>query len=1143
MSRTEFTLFPTDELSSVLKAVRKAVPTMDRDLTVTFRGGDYYLEQPLVLDAAFSGRNGHRVVFRSSPGERAVLHGGARVGWWEPWLDSPQPGTIFRTKLTRSHGFNSLYVGGRRAVCARYPKKVGDTAPRGQYQVGAFTVYEDRHRHMGFAPGDLPRVASVADLQIYLWPGEDDGRNWHQDTLKVTTLDYEKGIVSWDQPSDWGAGKGSRYFIQGALELLTEPGEYYHDRQAGYLYYWPREGEDLTTAEVVTPLMPTVFCLKGTEAEPVRNVTLEGLSVCDGDLPDQYGFTTVAQGLVYLENAEGIVVQGCEIANSGWHGIHLFGRVRNNEISGNDIHHSGHTGIQIEDLPRGGLGPYRNSHARILNNRVFASGEVVGYASSMELIDTGHNHIAHNRLEHSPRYALGMSSMSHDRLVGKTAWDGRLVDMQNVTDYQHSRNNVIEYNDLLDANRDSQDTGILETWCPGTGNVFHANYLHDSNIYFSFGTGLYLDDCANDLRVTDNLICGLQKEGSGSLGSVVVAKGIGDTIENNVLVDNLVAPGGGALGTTDMALRRENHHQSVRKNLFVRCGANAHVFSTWDDDRYSSCNRNLYWAETPMGVTGVDNIPEFLPMDQWQACHQGLYDGNSLVEDPGLMDAASRDYRLRYDSRAHLLGIHDPDYRAMGLKSDFPRATADTLDRLFLFSSENPRASFVRLERGEALRLQLSARTARGFLLETLGSTPVDWQCSDSRVAQVRPDGTVQAVSGGVAMVTAQVRNADSLLTARYHVLVDDAHASIEILVPRDRLAVGETLEVCAAVKSRRGGYYPEALIVLVAAPVGVVQIGEDNRVTALRTGVVDLTLSAHSHGGPLFRRLSLTVVATRLTGLRLELDSPLLTVGKPQVLQVWGVDNTGAERPLLAEEAAVHAPDFAVVRGRDLLAEQEGEGELVVHAAAEGQRLTARIKLTAVEDRGLPLGWAVSHYRDAAGAAFLKDGRLMLISNGDNVWFQADDATVAYRRFTEVPSRLECRVTSLKHTSPNAQIGLMVRQADTADAACVNFRVNSRGECMVAYRRQAGQRIDSLHGVRGSLPAVLRMEREGSLLSFWYREDSLAVGKSKPWIAIGTLELSLAGPVLAGFAVFSNNKASPTTGILDDLILEGDVL
>ena len=70
-------------LETALSTVKKSVKKQKEDVIVRLHGGTYTLQKPLVLDEAYSGQNGHRVIFRAAEGETPVLSGrrqGNRMG-------------------------------------------------------------------------------------------------------------------------------------------------------------------------------------------------------------------------------------------------------------------------------------------------------------------------------------------------------------------------------------------------------------------------------------------------------------------------------------------------------------------------------------------------------------------------------------------------------------------------------------------------------------------------------------------------------------------------------------------------------------------------------------------------------------------------------------------------------------------------------------------------------------------------------------------------------------------------------------------------------------------------------------------------------------------------------------------------------
>ena len=60
-----------------------------------------------------------------------------------------------------------------------------------------------------------------------------------------------------------GLRRGDRYLIENVAEALSEPGEWYLDRESGRLTYLPLPGETPDTVEVIAPRAEKLVLLRG----------------------------------------------------------------------------------------------------------------------------------------------------------------------------------------------------------------------------------------------------------------------------------------------------------------------------------------------------------------------------------------------------------------------------------------------------------------------------------------------------------------------------------------------------------------------------------------------------------------------------------------------------------------------------------------------------------------------------------------------------------------------------------------------------------------------------------------------------------------------------------------------------------------
>jgi len=311
-----------------LGQAQQRVRSLDRDLRsdliVRLAPGDYRLSRPLSLDARDSGSNGHRVIWQG--GGRAVLNGGSRVTGWRPvtgrpglW-SAPAPSGLDNTR--------QLYVDGTREQRARGPVPVTLTKSDTGYTASADTLAHWRN------PGDMEFVYTAGEA---LWNIERAGLGqwteprcpiasvsgtavtiaqpcWDNSTKRVEFPDIPGRTVSMVGPGSLTSGARPSY-LENAFELLDQPGEWYLDRAAHRLYYQPRHGENLRTADVEVPVLQTLVEMKGT-----TGVTFSGLRFSYATWlgpSSSEGFSEIQAGYT-ISGANGYAVEGlCQYVPGG----------------------------------------------------------------------------------------------------------------------------------------------------------------------------------------------------------------------------------------------------------------------------------------------------------------------------------------------------------------------------------------------------------------------------------------------------------------------------------------------------------------------------------------------------------------------------------------------------------------------------------------------------------------------------------------------------------------------------------------------------------------------------------------------------------------------------------------------------------
>jgi hypothetical protein len=219
------------------------------------------------------------------------------------------------------------------------------------------------------------------------------GGGWGSRHLTVASID--NGVATMQEPywtyvsgTDWSPTYGGcepdrptldkDYWVENALELLDEPGEFYFDRQGMRLYYVPRAGEDMATAQVVAPrLEPPLVALKGsTPTTPVKNVKFSGIAFSHDNyqlekVGDSYGYCNcqsipvmastpeeggdnahwggmrIAAATIQLEMTENVSVERCRIEHISSIGINVLNATKNTTVRGNLFADTGSSAINV----------------------------------------------------------------------------------------------------------------------------------------------------------------------------------------------------------------------------------------------------------------------------------------------------------------------------------------------------------------------------------------------------------------------------------------------------------------------------------------------------------------------------------------------------------------------------------------------------------------------------------------------------------------------------------------------------------------------------------------------------------------------------------------------------------------------------
>ena len=254
--------------------------------------------------------------------------------------------------------------------------------------------------------------------------------NWADMSTPVVRIDGETRAMETEMVSLYGMKKGAPYYFYNVFEELDAPGEWYLDRETGFLYWYPPVPP--TEADVMLSLSTeSILTMTG-----VSHVTLKGIT-----------FTgTRADGL--LLSGDHLTVENCTVKNVAGNAMVVCGE--HNRVCGCEICHVGQRGVILRGGDRTTLTP---SQSIAENNHVHHFAEIFkNYRPAFQLEGVG-NICRHNRIHDSSHMAIFFTGNEH----------------------------LIEYNEIYAVCKTSDDASAIYSGRDYStqGTVIRRNYFHD----------------------------------------------------------------------------------------------------------------------------------------------------------------------------------------------------------------------------------------------------------------------------------------------------------------------------------------------------------------------------------------------------------------------------------------------------------------------------------------------------------------------------------------------------------------------------------------------------------------------------------------------------------------------------------------
>jgi len=508
-------------------------------------GGTYSFNQPLLVRPEDAGTADSPTTILAEGDSRPVFSGGVKIEGWQrqtgdfPGLPGKAKGQIWVAAVPVVGGqqveFRQMWVNDEKAVRAT---NLHDG------ELDRILSVDEENQEM-WIPTPNFEFNNLNDLEfvIHQW--------WAIANLRVKDLEVQgaKTKLTFHQPESqiefehpWPApfidqdneyNGNSAFFFQGAVELLNNPGEWYLDKKAGKIYYWPKEGENPKNLEAIVPFLETIVQIEGNLENPVKHFGFSGISFEHTTWlrPSERGHVPLQAGLYILEayklekpgtpdkmklenqawigrqsagvtvrNASHIKFEKCRFEHMAATGLDLLSGVDNSRIEGNVFKDIGGTGIQAGFF--GGPDfeahlPYDPANKRELVHHILIANNLITDATNEDWgcvgISVGFAHDIN--IEHNEVYDVNYSGIC----VG---WGWTKI-------ISASKNNRIHANKIHRFAKQMFDVGGIYTLSAQPNmeisenvifDLMEAPYAHMPHHY----QYIYLDEGSSYIRIKDN---------------------------------------------------------------------------------------------------------------------------------------------------------------------------------------------------------------------------------------------------------------------------------------------------------------------------------------------------------------------------------------------------------------------------------------------------------------------------------------------------------------------------------------------------------------------------------------------------------------------------------------------------------------
>ncbi len=495
---------PVATLHAAQRIARQHIANgLKQPVSILIGEGSYYLNAPLKLTPEDSGTAKCPVTWRAAEGKNVLLSGGIPIAG--TWKEETGGGwSVAVPGVAKGWNFRQLFVDGSRAIRARFPN--ADEANPFLYATGGDLD------HAMIDPVQVKASWGTApDAQINIVPKWKYFNQWST----VSGVNTSSGRIDFDDSERHGPIiPGNWFWIEGVMEELDQPGEWYLNRSARRLYYMPESGKDPNDLDFIAPFLNQIVYAKGdvNAGTHVEYVNFAGL---------EFRHTTFTLGhiaprvhteaAIIFENTCDSSVKNCHIENIGGYAFWLHLDSKRNTFDQNTVLNSGGGGV----LMTGSRLSYMD------DSKVYTPGEAAAKVAPIL------NRVTRNTVKHCGQIRYYGGGVHLDsRPFSMSMAPGNYIAHNHFNDlsrngifaFRNQGGHVIEYNHIHDTMQTTIDGACVHF---ATMNHLNApnfilnNWLYDvwgyqqmpnGNPVRRLGNGIFNDWATSNTTVKENYI-------------------------------------------------------------------------------------------------------------------------------------------------------------------------------------------------------------------------------------------------------------------------------------------------------------------------------------------------------------------------------------------------------------------------------------------------------------------------------------------------------------------------------------------------------------------------------------------------------------------------------------------------------------